>query len=188
MLQAFPKKLHSRIASHFLNPTAVIDGLDVRIGHKVLEIGLPIGFFAPALLNKVGEEGGIFVAGPSLDSFGKLSHLAERKNLEFLLLADVLTGGAIPNGSLDTVVLTNLLSSTIKPDSFCLAIGQYLKSDSEIVLIDWDSKIINVGPSMDRRVTKEDALRLMNSCGMSFKRLIDLPGYHYGMVFSFGSP
>ena len=188
MLQAFPKKLHSRIASRFLNPTAVVDSLDVRIGHIVVEIGLPIGFFAPALLNKVGEEGGVFVAGPSTDSFGKLSHLADRKNLEFRLLADVLTGGAIPNGSIDTAILTNLLSSTIKPDSFCMAIGQYLKPDSEIVLIDWDSKIANVGPSMERRVSKEDALRLMNSCGMSFKRILDLPGYHYGMVFSFDSP
>jgi len=188
MLQAFPRRLHSRITRHFLNPTAVVEGLDIRTGQKVLEIGLPIGFFAPALLNKIGEEGTVFVAGPSMDSFGKLSHLADRKNLEFLLLADVLTGGAIPNGSLDTVVLTNLLSSTIKPDSFCLAIGQYLRPDSEIVLIDWDSKIITVGPSMDRRVTKEDALRLMNSCGMSFKRVLDLPGYHYGMVFSFDLP
>ena len=82
------------------------------------------------------------------------------------------------------MVLTNLLSNTLKPDSFCLALGQYLKPDSEIVLIDWDNKIKNVGPSMKRRVTKEDALRLMHSCGMQFKRILQLPGYHYGMVFS----
>ena len=185
MLQSLPKGLRHKLASHFLNPTEVNEDLDIRVGNNVLEIGMPIGFFAPALLNKVGEVGVVYVAGPNHESFDKLGHLAERKNLAFKLLADLLTGGSIPEGEIDTVILTNLLSNTIKPDSFCLAIGQYLKPDSEIILIDWDTQIKHVGPSMERRVTKEDALRLMHSCGMQFKRILQLPGYHYGMVFSF---
>lgn len=182
---ALPKRLRTKIASRFLNPARIVNGLDIRQGNKVLEIGLPIGFFAPALLNKVGIDGAVYVAGPSKDSFGKLSHLKERKNLRPILLADILTGEGAPAGEIDVVVLTNLLSSTIKPDSFCLAIGQYMKADSEIILIDWDSKDKSVGPLLERRVTKEDALKLMHSCGMRFKRVLNLPGYHYGMVFSF---
>jgi hypothetical protein len=185
MLQALPKRLRTKIASRFLNPTRLINDLDIRPGSNVLEIGLPIGFFAPALLNKVGDEGLVYVAGPNQDSFGKLSHLKSRKNLQPRLLADILTGEAIPTGEIDTVILTNLLSSTIKPDSFCLAIGQFMNANSEIILIDWDNKDKNVGPLMERRVTKEDALKLMHSCGMRFKRVLNLPGYHYGMVFSF---
>jgi hypothetical protein len=185
MMLALPKRLRTKIASRFLNPSKLVNELDIRQGNKVLEIGLPLGFFAPALLNKVGIEGSVYVAGPSKDSFGKLSHLQERKNLQPVLLADILTGSGIPLGEIDLVILTNLLSSTIKPDSFCLAIGQYLKPDSEIILIDWDSKEKNVGPLLERRVTKEDALKLMHSCGMRFKRILNLPGYHYGMVFSF---
>lgn len=184
MLQSLPKGIRHKLSNHFLSPSIVVDDLDIRDGNKVLEIGLPVGFFAPALLNKVGKNGVVYVAGPNQESFDKLGHLAERKNLAFKLLADLLTGGSIPEGEIDTVVLTNLLSNTLKPDSFCLALGQYLKADSEIVLIDWDNKIKNVGPSMERRVTKEDALRLMHSCGMQFKRILQLPGYHYGMVFS----
>ena len=185
MLQSLPKGVRHKMSSYFMNPSSVVEDIDIRAGNKVLEIGMPIGFFAPALLNKVGTDGMVYVAGPNHESFEKLGHLAERKNLSFKLLADLLTGGSIPEGEIDTVVLTNLLSNTLKPDSFCLAIGQYLKPDSEIVLIDWDNKIKSVGPSMERRVTKEDALRLMHSCGMQFKRILKLPGYHYGMVFSF---
>lgn len=184
MLQAFPKKLRSKIRNRFLNPAKIVEGLDIREGNKVLEIGMPLGFFAPSLLNKVGTEGAVYVAGPSQESFGKLAHLAQRKNLKFALLADLLTGEAFNPGEVDLVVLTNLLSSTIKPDSFCLAIGQYLKPDSEVVLIDWDNKA-SVGPLMERRVTKEQALKLMHSCGMRFKRILKLSGYHYGIVFGF---
>ena len=182
---ALPKKLRSKIASKFLNPSKLVNELDIRQGDNVLEIGLPLGFFAPSVLNKIGLEGSVYVAGPSQDSFGKLSHLQDRKNLKPVLLADVLTGNGIPIGEIDLVILTNLLSSTMKPDSFCLSIGQYLKPDSEIILIDWDSKDQNVGPLLERRVTKEDALKLMHSCGMRFQRILNLPGYHYGMVFSF---
>lgn len=185
MLQSLPKGIRHKLANHFLSPSVVVDDLDIREGNKVLEIGWPVGFFAPALLNKVGEGGMVYVAGPNHESFEKLGHLAERKDLSFKLLADLLTGGSIPEGEVDVVVLTNLLSNTLKPDAFCLALGQYLKPDSEIVLIDWDNKIKNVGPTMERRVTKEDALRLMHTCGMQFKRVLQLPGYHYGMVFSF---
>lgn len=185
MLQALPKRLRTKVASRFINPTRLVDDLDIRSSDKVLEIGLPIGFFAPALLNKIGDEGTVYVAGPNTDSFGKLSHLAEKKPIKFCLLADVLSGEALPVGEIDMIILTNLLSGTAKPDTFCLAIGQYLKPDSEIVLIDWGSDHKNVGPVMERRVTKEDALKLMHACGMRFKRLLKLPGYHYGMVFGF---
>lgn len=184
MLQSLPKGLHRKFVNHFLSPTQIIDSLDIREGNRVLELGLPIGFFAPALLNKVGRLGRVYIAGPSQDSFGKLSHLAKRKNLKFSLLADLLIGDDNIPKDLDLIILTNLLSGTARPDNFCLSIGQYLKPDSEIVLIDWDNKD-NVGPLMEQRVTKEDALRLMHSCGMKFKRILDLPGYHYGLVFSF---
>lgn len=185
MLQALPKKFRTKFAHPFLNPQEVLDDLDIRVGNKVLEIGLPIGYFAGALLKKVGDAGMVYVAGPNHESFEKLDHLATHKNLAFKLLADLLTGSAMNEGEVDTVILTNLLSNTMKPDTFCMAIGQYLKADSEIVLIDWDNQIKNVGPAMERRVTKEEALRLMHRCGMSFKRVLQLPGYHYGMVFSF---
>jgi hypothetical protein len=187
MLQAFPKGLRHRIANYFLNPSKVIEDIDIRSGDNILEIGNPIGFFAPSLLNKVGMEGKVYVAGPNDDSFGKLSHLADRKELKFILLKDLITGDGIKPGDISTVILTNLLSSSAKPDTFCLSIGQFLRPGSEVILIDWDNKFKEVGPSMSQRVTKEQALKLMHKCGMRFKRILELPGYHYGLVFSFES-
>ena len=185
MLQALPKKFRSKVANYFMSPSRVIDGLDIRPGSNVLELGMPIGLFAPSLLKKVLPNGTVYIAGPNDESFEKFSQYSNNKNIKFELLADLISGGTIPPGTIDTILLTNLLSNTLQPDSFCLALGQYLKADSEIVLIDWDSKFQSVGPKMERRVTKEDALKLMNSCGMIFKRILNLPGYHYGMVFSF---
>ena len=185
MLQKLPSGLRRKIANYFLKPSDFVDLIGVRKGDSILEIGMPVGLFANELLNKVGNEGKIYVAGPSQDSLSRLSSISKKHNLKLSLLSDVLTGEALKSKKVDKVVLTNLLSSTLKPDKFCLSLDQYLKDGSEIILIDWDDKFKNIGPLEERKVTKEDALKLMKRCGMKFKKLLNLSGYHYGIVFEY---
>lgn len=185
MLQTLPKKILKRISHHFFSPAEILAEIDIQPTDNVLEIGMPVGFFAPSLLQTVDETGGVYVAGPSQESLEKLSHLSAHKQLHPVMLADVVAGHGVVQGSIDLVILTNLLSKSYHPDKFCLSIGQYLKPDSEIVLIDWDTRTKHVGPAAERRVSREDALKLLTACGMQFKRVLHIPGYHYGLVFSF---
>lgn len=182
--RSLPKKVLDRISKSFMSPSLFLDQLDIGSGNCVLEIGLPIGFFAPAALNRVGEGGEVYVTGPNHESLSRIGHLAKRhQNLKTALLADVLMGQAAPHHSIDWIILTNLLSNSYHPDQFCLAIGQYLKPDSRIVLIDWDSTDPQVGPVSEQRVSKEQAIKLLASCGMRFLHVLQAPGYHYGLVF-----
>ncbi len=186
--RSLPKKVLNRISKSIVGPTVFLDQLDIGQGDRVLEMGLPIGFFASAALNKVGEQGEVYVSGPTHESLERLIHLANlHSNLKKTLLADVLIGKAAPHHSIDWVILTNLLSNSYHPDQFCLAIGQYLKPDSRIVLIDWDSSDPKVGPIHEQRVSKEDAVKLLNKCGMVFLHVLHSPGYHYGLVFGFNN-
>ena len=185
MLSALPKKVLDRFSKHFLSPSGLFEGLDVREGQSILEIGQPIGFFTPAALGKVGDGGNVYVAGPDNESLEKLGHLAHHKNLHTILLSDVLTGKSIPNHSLDLVILTNLLSNSVHPADFCLSLWQYLKPDSQVVLIDWDTADSHVGPRPTHRVSREEAIKLFGQCGLDFSRVLKTPGYHYGLVFSF---
>lgn len=185
--RSLPKKVLDRISKGFMSPSVFLDQLDIGLGDRVLEMGLPIGFFAPASLAKVGENGEAYVSGPTHESLERIGHLATKhKNLKTTLLADVLMGKAAPPHSIDWVILTNLLSNSYHPDQFCLSIGQYLKPDSRIVLIDWDATDPNVGPINEQRVSKEQAIKLLSGCGMNFLRVLQAPGYHYGLVFGFG--
>lgn len=184
--RSLPKKVLGRISKSFIGPSVFLDQLDMGNGDRVLEMGLPIGFFAAAALNKVGDKGEVYVSGPTHESLERLSHLSNHySNLKKTLLADVLMGRAAPHHSIDWVILTNLLSNSYHPDEFCLSIGQYLKPDSRIVLIDWDSSDPTVGPIEEQRVSKENAIKLLSSCGMVFLHVLRAPGYHYGLVFGF---
>jgi len=184
--RSLPRQVLNRISKGFIAPSVFLDQLDLGSGERVLEIGLPIGFFAPAALDKVGESGEVYVSGPTHESLERIGHLSRtHPNLKTTLLADVLMGKAAPPHSIDWVILTNLLSNSYHPDQFCLSIGQYLKPDSRIALIDWDSSDPSVGPIDEQRVSKEQAIKLLNQCGMAFLHVLRAPGYHYGLVFGF---
>lgn len=184
--RSLPKKVLNRISKSFIGPSVFLDQLDMSEGDRVLEMGLPIGFFASAAISKVGDKGEVYVSGPTHESLERLTHLAtQHSNLRKTLLADILIGRAAPHHSIDWVILTNLLSNSLHPDEFCLAVGQYLKPDSRIVLIDWDASDPTVGPIDEQRVSKEDAIKLLSKCGMVFLHVLQSPGYHYGLVFGF---
>lgn len=190
MLRALPHRILKRVSQHFSSPSELLTSIDLREGQKVLELGSPVGFFAPAALQKVGPNGHVYVAGPNHESLEKLHHLAHQPNLHLVLLSDVLTGQSVPAGQMDTIILTNLLSKSYHPDNFCLSLGQYMHAASEIILIDWDARPTSESSSLqERRVSREQAIRLLTDCGFDFVRVLQTPGYHYGLVFSFsGSP
>jgi ubiquinone/menaquinone biosynthesis C-methylase UbiE len=81
----FLKKFSKRISHHFYSPSEILAEIDIRAGDSVLEIGLPVGFFATALLGKVGDQGAVYIAGPNQDSLEKLSHLTSREKLPSVL-------------------------------------------------------------------------------------------------------
>lgn len=187
MLLTLPKSVLKRISHRLLSPTLLVEELDLRSGNCVLEIGLPVGFFAPATVSKVGEDGCVYVAGPSHESFEKLHSLTSRKNVRPVLLKDLLTRKSIDEHSIDLIILTNLLSSSYSASQFCMSLNYFLKANAQVVLIDWDIAIEHVGPKMDKRVSKKDAIKLLTRCGLTFSRMLNVPGYHYGLVFSLRS-
>jgi hypothetical protein len=183
MLSALPRKILSRLSGKFVSPQAILDEVGLRGGQSVLELGSPVGFFAQAALAKVGVEGSVYVAGPDNESLEAVSHYNHHENLHPVLLRDILAGKTVPLGGIDTAVLTNLLSNAIHPGEFCISINQYLRPGSEVILIDWDSKVEEVGPDPAKRVSREQAIKLMGECGLEFNRVVKTTGYHYGLVF-----
>ena len=181
-LKKLPKHINARVNGHLLSPSEVLQELGISEGDTLLELGNPVGFFAPAAVTLVGTPGRVLVAGPNEDSFDRIGHLVEQRMVEPILLADVLLGRAFDHHSVDLVLLTNLLSSSLHPNQFCLSLGGYLKSDARIVLIDWEVNT-GVGPEHERKVSREDAIRMLSSCGWKFESTLHTPGYHYGLVF-----
>lgn len=177
-----PSQLRTGLSHHLLSPRAVLSEIKVEEGDTIFELGSPVGFFATAGLAMVGSPGRYIVAGPDEDSFDRVAHLRHQPQLQTVLLADVLMNRAFEHHSADWIMLTNVLSSSLHPDQFCLAIGDYLRPSGRVVLLDWRVDQA-AGPEAARRVDRERAIRILTDCGMTFERALETPGYHYGLVF-----
>ncbi|MFO0955620.1 MAG: hypothetical protein U0526_03775 [Candidatus Saccharibacteria bacterium] len=181
-LKKLPRRVRTRLSHHLVSPTAVFSLLGVEEGQTVLELGNPVGFFAAAALKAVGKPGKVIVAGANDDALERVGHLGHHPQLETTLLADVLLGRAFDHKSVDWVLLTNVLSSSLNPDHFCIAVTQYVRPGGYVVLLDWQ-ELTAAGPQADRRVSREQAIRLMAGCGLKFHHALATPGYQYALVF-----
>lgn len=166
-----------------MDPPSLLAEIGIGANQTVLELGSPIGFFAPTAVTLVGQEGKVYVAGPTQESLEALSYLQHHDAFKPILLREILQAKTIAPQSVDYVLLTNILSSALHPGDFCLSIVPYLKPGGEVALIDWDDKFGGVGPDKKQRVTREQAIQLLASCGLEFTRVLHTPGYHYGVVF-----
>ena len=181
-----PGSIRSGLSQHLLSPRAVLSELKIDEGDTLFELGNPVGFFAAAGLAAVGKPGRFIVAGPNDESFDRIAHLRGQPQLQEVMLADVLTNRAFDHHSADWIILTNVLSSSLYPDQFCLSIGSYLKSSGRVALLDWNSELA-AGPEVQRRIDSEQAIRLLTDCGLVFERALNTPGSHYGLVFKAGA-
>lgn len=184
MLQFLPKRILSRSAKSIVNPYRVMGQLNIEEGSTVLEMGSPVGYFATALIRQVGGNGHVIVAGPNEESLEKLAtECANYPTMSVTTLAKVLSHDAAASQSVDVAILTNLFSSSSNPDTFCMGLNHYLKSDGRVIVIDWDPET-NAGPDKTLRTSKEDAVKVLLGCGLKFERALQIPGYHYGLVFT----
>lgn len=183
-LKKLPRRIRTRLSHHLISPAVLVHDLGIEIGDTILELGSPLGLFAAAAIKAVGEPGKVIVAGASEEALERVAYLKRFSQLETTLLADVLLGRAIPRQSMDWILLTNLLSSSMNPDHFCISVNQYAKAGARIVLVDWRSRGgVGAGPLASRRVSQEKAINLLQSCGLVFERALSTPGYQYALVF-----
>ncbi|QQS27143.1 hypothetical protein IPM44_01020 [bacterium] len=183
-LKKLPRRVRTRLSHHLVSPTVLVRDLNIDEGDVVLELGSPVGFFGSASVKAVGEPGKVIIAGANTDALERVDYLKRYRQFKPVLLADVLLGRAIPHQSVDWILLTNVLSSSLNPDHFCLSVTQYAKRGARVVLLDWQLRGgVGAGPLANRRVSQEKAINLLQACGMVFERTLATPGYQYALVF-----
>lgn len=185
-LLKLPESIKKRTNKGFLSPSILIKEIDISSGQIVLEIGRPVGFFAPAILEVLSGTGKLIIGGPNTESFEKLYHLLNQySNFEQILLSEIINS-KLKNSSVDTVIFTNLFSNTSYIQHFCSSLPQFMKPGGELVVFDWDPEHPDVGSNPDSRYQKHQVAKLLENYGLSFSRELDIPGYHFGLVFRFG--
>lgn len=103
-------------------------------------------------------------------------------NVQTILRDFMAEGSGLPDGSVDYVMLFNILHLE-KPMALINEAKRILRGDGKLGIIHWnyDPKTPR-GPSMDIRPRPEDCIKWAESAGFSTVARYDLKPHHYGIV------
>ncbi|MFZ5987557.1 MAG: class I SAM-dependent methyltransferase [Bacillota bacterium] len=172
----------------FFNPTQVLSQLDINENvNNLIDIGCGYGtFLIPAAKLVKGNAIGIDIDGDMIETCkGKILEQGI-KNID-LLHGDISTEQTIKElekykGGINYVCLFNILHCE-QPLNLLNAAYQVLSNNGKIGVIHWKYENTPRGPSMEIRPTPEIINTWAMKTGFVMEKYVELPPYHYGLVF-----
>jgi predicted methyltransferase len=120
-------------------PAEVFDGLGVKPGHRVADIGCGSGYFTFRLAARVGAEGKVFAVDIDPQAINKVRQRKDRENLD--QVEPILGESDDPNlpDHLDSVLIVDTYHEFREYDRTMQAVFRALKPGGRLVIIDGES-------------------------------------------------
>lgn len=171
----------------FLRPEEIINQLDVHKGMKVADFGCGAGYFAIAIAKRVYRSGTVYaidIQKSALDSVRTRARFFSVFNIE-TIHGDLEkeNGSTLKNGSVDMVLIANVLFQSSMKNAMLKEAKRILKKDGKIVVIEWNDDA-PLGPNAKYRISKDDLKKLAKSSGLVLEKEFHAGSSHYGLVFS----
>ncbi len=171
----------------FLNPERVIGYLELAKGMIVADFGAGAGFYTLPAARRVGEEGKVYavdIQKSALDLIKSKARLEHLLNVEAVWADLELPGGSrLPAGSVDIVIVSNILFQVEKKLEVMKEAYRVLKSGGKIAVIEWDEMPFPGGPPEEMRVPKRLAQSLLGQAGFMSDKEFEAGSHHYGLLY-----
>ncbi|MDD5397254.1 MAG: class I SAM-dependent methyltransferase [Candidatus Moranbacteria bacterium] len=170
----------------FLDPKEIISQLDLQPASVVADFGCGPGYFSIPFAKAVGEFGKVHsldilpqaletVLGKAKNA-GLVNVVATRANLEK-------NGGSkLEAGSVDWVVMKDILFQNQKKDVIIAEAYRILKSGGKVIVIEWDKQESAVGPAQELRISQIDLEKIFNEQKFIVERGVQAGDFHYAFV------
>lgn len=168
------------------DPEQIVRSLGaVTPGMRVGDFGCGAGYYSVALAKAVGEEGRV-TAFDVLES--ATSATKARATKEGLTNIDTVRANleipqstGLGSGSLDAVLLANILFQSEKKDAILEEAKRVLVPSGSLIVIEWKDSA-PMGPS-GFRISQQELENLLAQKGFSKAKEFSVDPYHYGLLF-----
>ena len=173
----------------FFDPRKILSLMCIDESIDVLmDIGCGYGtFLIPAAKLVKGSAIGIHIENEMILECKKKVEIQDIKNIELLCgdissecLKNVLV---IYRGSVNYMTLFNILHCE-EPQNLLENIYDLISNNGKIGVIHWNYANTPRGPSMEIRPTPKSIITWITKIGFSLLKEVDLPPYHFGLVFT----
>ncbi|WP_336338367.1 class I SAM-dependent methyltransferase [Haloarcula brevis] len=174
-------------------PGATLRSLGIGADESVAEVGCGSGYFAlPAA--RIVEPGSVYALDLDEELLAELEHLADQQDIENVVPVhgDARNLTAVLPERVDTLVVANTFHGIDDQAGFVRNAFQVIEPGGELAIINWHERPRETttveaeprGPPTGRRMTPGDTQETVRSASeFVFRRHVDLPPYHYGLVF-----
>jgi len=162
--------------------------LALREGMKVGDFGVGTGHYARAAAAVVGREGRVYAIDIQEDVL-KHAMLNLPRAYQGVIEPvwgniEKLAGTKLREGSLDAVILSNILFQIDDRAGLINEIRRTLKQDGKLLVVDWAGSYGGMGPAPEQVVTEHVAEELFIGAGFHKEKGFRAGPHHYGLIFT----
>ena len=177
------------------DPAGTLGTLGVDAGTDLADVGCGDGHFAipAAELVEPGTVYAVDVDGTMLD---EIEARAVERGIENLrtVSGDARELASLLPEQVDVVLVANTFHGVAAPTAFAEQVYRSLRPGGRFVIVNWrdappgDTPVAGEprGPPADLRMTTSETCSVVAPAGFEVDREVDLPPYHYGLVFRRG--
>lgn len=170
----------------FSEPVHNVSQLRLHPGMIVADFGAGVGEYAQVAAGAVGKNGHVYAIEVQKNLIGRVEADMQEQGLDQVHVVwgdiEVSGGTRLRDESVDVVILANVLFQLDKKDGCLTEIRRVLKSDGQLLLVDWSESFGSMGPQPEFIVTAKQAEQLLGQTGFQNIVSFDAGPHHYGFT------
>ena len=170
----------------FAHPKRNISVLGIEPGMKVADFGSGSGAYVLLIAERLEGFGRVYAVDIQRDLLRRIANETTRrgyKNVEVLWGNLEQPGGSkIGDGSVDLVLVSNLLFQVEHKENVILEAYRVLRAGGKVAIIDWQESFGGMGPHRHDVVMKATALAMAQAAGFELVREFPAGAHHYGLT------
>ena len=171
----------------FLNPDSIISNLNIAPASQVADFGSGSGYFTLLLAKAVGPDGVVTAVDVLKEKLSTIKSAAQAQGLLNInyIRANLETpaSSGLDEASQDMVILANILFQSQKKEEIIKEAQRVLKTNGELVVIDWDPASAFGPKEAGWKISQEAAQGLVVGLGFTLIKEMEVASNHWGVLF-----
>ncbi|MFU1851880.1 class I SAM-dependent methyltransferase [Citrobacter portucalensis] len=173
------------------DPDCFVKILGIEQGMMVVDLGCGNGYFTAAIARRVGSGR---VAGLDLDPvmLEQAKSACEGMNNCGWLLGDAMELSYLLGAPADYVLIANTFHGAPDKTGLAREVAAVMKPGGRFAIVNWyplpreETTVLGQprGPKTEMRMSPEQTRTVVEPAGFTLDKLVELPPYHYGAIFT----
>jgi arsenite methyltransferase len=183
--KAYIASLEDPRRDEYQKPHDVIMALGLKEGEVVADIGAGSGYFSLRFAHHIGDKGRVYAVDISPDMI-----LYMNRRIREMQLKNVVTILSAPDdpllmdASVDRFFICDTWHHIENKTQYLALMKKMLKPGGQVIMIDFQTKDLPLGPPPEMKIAREDVLHQMESNGFKLAKEQTFLPYQYFLIFT----